>query len=126
MPFIDVFFTKINVTREKKIEQKIDIKTSLSFKDPEKDYEDKEKISFLFPFSFSIDYGNSANLLIEGFVVFLEEKKKGEDLLKNWKKDKTFTRNLYNYTLTRCNFKALFVEEILKLPPHIPFPRLKE
>jgi len=125
MPFIDVLFTKINGNRERKIEKKVEVKASLNFKDPEKDYEDKEKISLLFPFSFSIEY-NFADLFFEGFVVYVDEKKNAENLLKNWKKDKNFTRNLYNYALNKCNLKALFFEEILRLPPHIPFPRLKE
>jgi hypothetical protein len=126
MPFIDVFFTKINVERERKIEEKLSINSSLNIKEPEKDFEDKERIFLTFPFTFSITYGKNAKIIFEGHVLFVDEKKKVNEILKNWKNDKDFKKTLYNYTLTKCNIKAFFIEDLTKLPFHLPLPKIKD
>lgn len=126
MPIVDIFFTKINSEREKTLNPKLKANVSLVLRDPEESQSESGNRKILnFPFEFVLTYETSAKIIIEGLVVFIDEKKKVQELMKDWKKDKEFTRQLYNFALTKCNLKALLIEEQLRLPLHIPLPKLK-
>lgn len=122
---MNIFFEKIEVERKREIKPEIKLNISLEFTDlvEEKEIENNKIVSFVF--NFKIDYDKEAKILLEGRTIYADEKEKIEKLIKNWKKDKEFMKKIYNYTLTKCNLKALFLEEQLNLPLHIPFPKLK-
>ncbi|MEM4647861.1 MAG: hypothetical protein QXO12_00920 [Candidatus Pacearchaeota archaeon] len=125
MPIVDVVFDKIEVERKKEIKPSIKLNISLTFKDliEEKEIEDKKFISFVF--DFLIDYDKEAKVFLEGRTIYVDKKEEIEKLIKNWRKDKEFMKKIYNFTLTKCNLKALFIEDQVNLPLHIPFPSIK-
>ena len=126
MRIIGFNFTKINVEKKKDIEGKLEIKSNLSMEDIK-----KEKIALAgdvlrFSFSFEIKYSpDFANVLLEGDIIAssLDVKK----ILKQWSKkkiDEDIKIPVFNFILSRCNVKALQLEEEFNLPLHIPMPRL--
>lgn len=125
MPILNTVFDKIEVERKREIKTEIKLNIFLEFKDllEEKEVDDKKIISFVF--NFIIDYDKEAKIFFEGRTLYVDEKKQIEKIIKNWKKDKEFMKKIYNYTLNKCNIKALFLEDQINLPFHIPLPTIK-
>lgn len=89
----------------------------------------KDKHTLKFEFEFLIDYKpDFANILFKGYVVLVVEKDESKNILKKWKSKKIpddIRLPLFNLIMTKCNLRALQLEEELNLPTHIPLPRLK-
>jgi len=112
------------ITARPKITQNIDIKDIIKEKIPISDQE-----ALKIRFSFTIDYSKDvAKLEFEGNVISLPDKNELKELLKNWK-DKKIPENirigLFNFIMSKCNIKALQLEDEMGLPLHVPLPRLK-
>jgi len=125
MPILNIFFDKINAERPRMLKTR-KASITLNLKDPEEsktEIEDRKII--LFPFEFNLNYEAEAKIILQGYLTFVEEKKRAEEILKNWKKEKELMKQVYNYTLAKCNLKALLIEDQLGLPLHIPMPRVK-
>jgi hypothetical protein len=131
MKIIDLIFSKISsevLKSNKEIKSNLNIKADLKTKDLEKiDIEgQKEKKILKLPFVFNVSYEPSfASINIEGNVVIGADKEEAEDIVKEWKKSKKVGFNIINYLLSKCNVKALQLEDDLKLPYHISLPKLR-
>ncbi len=121
---------KISVERKGEIKGKIEIKSNIDILDIKRENidisKDKDVLGFLF--SFTINYEPKiADLVFEGNVLLLMEPAESKDVLKRWKKKQTpadLRLMLFNTILTKCNIKALELEEDLNLPPHLPLPKV--
>lgn len=114
---------KEQIETELKISQNIDIKDIIKEKIPISN-EEALKISF----NFIIDYsGDFAKIEFKGNIIILPEKEEAKKILKSWK-DKKFTDEfrvpLFNFIMSKCNIKALGLEDELFLPLHIQMPRI--
>lgn len=86
-----------------------------------------------FSFEFIINYtgvadhtGHIADLTFEGEVLYLADPKDTKKILDDWKKkeiQEDIKLRVLNTILTKCNLKALILEDELGLPPHIQLPR---
>lgn len=116
---------KEQLGKDIKISQNIDIKEIIKERIPVSDNEALKVI-----FDFTIDYSqDSARIEFKGNVIILPEKEEAKKILKSWK-DKKFTDDfrvpLFNFIMSKCNIKALSLEDELFLPPHIQMPRLSQ
>lgn len=105
---------------------------------------DKEKIDILkdndvlkISFKFSIFYTESEDkkeskqgeIAFEGNVLLSTNKEESKEALKSWKKKELpsgFKIAMFNVILKKCTTKALFLEEEINLPSHIPFPQVSQ
>ncbi|MEM4357963.1 MAG: hypothetical protein QW244_01240 [Candidatus Pacearchaeota archaeon] len=125
MPILNIYFNKISANREKVIKTK-KVSVTLTLKDPEEsDTKLEDKKILIFPFDFEVNYEKEAKISISGYLTYLEEKERANEILKNWKKEKELAKIIYNFVLTKSNLKALLIEDQLNLPLHIPMPRIK-
>lgn len=135
MPTIGFSFTKIKVERKEDIiSGKVNISNNISIKDiVKKDMSlggsKQEGLKFVFEFTskYSPDV---CSINLNGNVLYLEDKKKVEEILSNWKKDKKVAPDVMtavlNTALTKCNIQALILSQELNLPPPIPLPKVEQ
>lgn len=114
---------KEQIEKELKISQNIDIKEIIKEKVPVSN-DEALKVTFYF----TIDYGgDSAKIEFKGNLILLPEKEETKKILKSWK-DKKFSDEfrvpLFNFIMSKCNIKALSLEDELFLPSHIQMPRI--
>jgi len=120
---------KIGIERKEQIEKELKISQNIDIKEIE-----KEKVpvsndeALKVTFNFTIDYSkDSAKIEFVGNLIILPEKEETKKILKSWK-DKKFTDEfripLFNFIMSKCNIKALALEDEMGLPFHIPMPRL--
>lgn len=88
-----------------------------------------DKPALKFDFTFSIDYAPGiAKIEMLGSIITLDDKDESKEILKEWKKKKFSDAGikvpLFNFIMSKCNIKALQLEEELGLPFHIPMPRV--
>ncbi|MEM1535076.1 MAG: hypothetical protein QW199_01305 [Candidatus Pacearchaeota archaeon] len=125
MPILNIFFTKISAEREQRIGN-VKVSARLNLKDPEEsELKIENKKVLVFPFEFELDYEKNAKIILAGYLNYAEEKKRAEEILKGWKKEKELSKLIFNFILTKCNLKALLIEDQLGLPYHLPMPKLK-
>jgi len=133
MQVIGFGFEKINAERKnlKQVPQNISINSNISVKSITQEQVDivKDKPVLKIDFEFTVDYKpDFAQLIFRGFVVVATEKELAKEVLRRWKNKKLpdeVRLPLFNLILTKCNLKALQLEEELSLPTHIPMPRIK-
>ncbi len=82
-----------------------------------------------FEFSFEINYEPKiAHLEITGSVLALDDDNEGKEILKQWKAKKEYSHDskiaILNFIMSKCNLKALQMEDELGLPLHLPFPKI--
>jgi len=131
MQLIGFNFKKISAERKEIGKGKIEVKANVNIKDVNQEKTDlfKDQSAIKFDFEFSVVYSpNLASLSFEGSTVLLLSKDESKEVLKKWK-DKKVTEDvrvfLFNNILTRCNLRALQLEEELGLPTHIPMPVIR-
>lgn len=129
MKIIGFNLSKILAEKKEKTEGKIQINQNINIKEVIKDkipISQNEILSV--KFVFTVDYSEDfAKLEFEGNVLLLPEKEELKVFLKSWKDKKVpdeFRTPLFNFIMSKCNIKALNLEEELSLPHHIPLPRL--
>jgi hypothetical protein len=70
-----------------------------------------------------------AEVEMQGNVTFMNDAKAVKDILENWQKNKKIKQEvavpIFNHILSKCNVKALALEEDVELPFHVPIPRVK-
>ena len=129
MKIIGFNLTKILVEKKETQEGKIQISQNIDIKDLIKDkiLISNEEILNL-KFHFVIDYSNNlGNIEFDGFLVILPEKNELKEFLKSWKDRKIpdeLRVPLFNFIMSKCNIKALTLEDEIGLPFHIPMPRV--
>jgi len=131
MRVIGFNFSKISIDKKKEPEKGMKINTNIEIKELEKKDIDvfKDKDVFDMAYEFKINYSEDiAELVFNGSILILIE---NEEIVKNieenWK-DKKLPENLriplMNVIFSRCNLKALQLEEDLGLPQHLPSPKI--
>ncbi len=129
MQIIGFNLTKISIERKEKQQGKLEIKQNINIDEISKDKIPITEGEVLKTnFTFSVDYSpDFAKVELKGQVVLLPEKEELKDILKEWKKKQVsdkFRMPLFNFIMSKCNIKALELEDELNLPLHIPMPRL--
>jgi hypothetical protein len=88
---------------------------------------DKKSLKLTFEFTSSYEPG-VAKILLEGEVIYLIDKDKAEDTVKNWKKNKKLDKDVMsqvlNNVLAKCNVEALILSRDMNLPPPMPLPKV--
>ncbi len=126
-------FTKISVERLKdkveniKFNTKIDISSIESLKsDFFKAREDLLKVNFIYSIIYEPDF---AKLEFIGNLIIAVEPKIAKDALKGWKNKEMsddFRFFIFNIIFKKVNIKALYLEDELSLPSHIPLPSINK
>jgi len=129
MRIIGFAFEKISVSKEKTIDSKLKVSSNINIKDIFKErIENLNEEVLKLQFEFTIKYEpKTANIELAGFVLLSVDKSTSKEILKKWKSKKISDNvrlPIFNFILTKCNIKALTLEEDLNLPSHIPMPRL--
>jgi hypothetical protein len=129
MRIIGFNLTKISVERQEKLEGKLEIKQNINV-----DNIIKEKIEIAkeeavkIEFTFSINYDpNFAKVEFKGYVLTMPEKEETKKILKEWKNKKIpeeVKMGLFNFIMSKCNIKALSLEDEMNLPTHVPMPKI--
>jgi len=129
MRIIGFNLTKISIERKEKIQGQIQINQNIDIKDVKTEkipISDSEALKIYF--KFLIDYSNnSAKLEFEGSVLTIPEKEELKQTLDSWKKKQIppeVRTGLFNFIMSKCNIKALFLEDEMALPFHLPMPRI--
>ena len=133
MAIIGFDLNKIMVERTGNVRGEIKINNNVSIKEIDKidvpiKREDQEGLRFGFEFTSNYE-PKLGSVLIKGNVIVVEDKKKAEDILKQWKKDKKAESDIMtavlNTVLEKCNIEALILSRDVNLPPSIPLPKVK-
>ncbi len=129
MRIIGFAFEKISASREKKIDSKLKISANIDIKDISKEsIENLNEEVLKFQFKFTVKYEpKTADLELAGYLLISVDKTTSKEILKKWKSKKIADQvrlPIFNFILTKCNIKALNLEENLNLPSHVPMPRI--
>ena len=124
MQIIGFNLSKILVERKEKYSGKLEISQNIDIKEVIKEKIPISKDEVLkVRFSFIIDYSpDFAKLEFEGHLILLPEKEELKEFLKSWKDNKLPDNHripLFNFIMSKCNVKALTLEDELGLPYHI-------
>lgn len=130
MKIIGFNLTKILIEKKEKKPEKLEINQNIDIKNIIKETihigdEEVLKISFVLTINYSQDY---AKLEFEGNIITIPTKEELEESLKEWKKNKipdNFRIPLFNFIMSKCNIKAISLEDELGIPIHLPLPKLK-
>lgn len=129
MRIIGFAFEKIAAEKEKTKEKNIKINSNIDIKSITQDkIENLNEEVIKIEFEFKIDYQpNLAKIAFLGYLLITTDKNQAKEILKKWKSKKISDEiriPLFNFILTKCNLKALQLEEELGLPTHVPMPRV--
>jgi len=129
MQIIGFNLTKISIEREEKLDKKIEIKQNINIDDISKDKINISKNDILkLNFTFNVDYTpDFAKLELKGTIIIIPEPEELKEITKSWKKKQIpahFRIPLFNFIMSKCNVKALNLEDEMALPLHIPMPKL--
>ncbi len=133
MAVIGFDLNKIMVERTGNVAGEIKINNNVAIKEIDKigipiKRDDQEGLRFGFEFTSSYE-PKMGKVIIRGNIVVVENKKKAEDILKQWKKDKKaesdVMTSVLNMVLEKCNIEALILSRDVNLPPSIPLPKVK-
>lgn len=129
MKIISFSFQKIEAERKKELRGKLEIKSNLQIEDIKKENVGVIGETLRFHYNYSIKYGPEfAEINFKGEVLIIPDNTEDfKKILKEWKKKKISEEiklPIINFVMSKCNLKALQLEEELSLPPHIPFPQV--
>ncbi len=137
MAIIGFNIKKILVERKKLVRGEVKVNTRMNITDVKKQSVKitKGKDVLSFSFDFAIFYkgvadhiGSVADIIFEGNVLFLADPKDTTKILDAWKKKEIpedIKIRVLNTILSKCNIKALVLEEDMGLPSHIPLPKFQ-
>lgn len=132
MPILGINFDKLSVEKKKAIQGNLNVEVNVKIVDVSKEemsFSSKETSVLRIDFAYSLRYDPKvADLVINGHLHFLEDKKVIEDTLHQWKKEKKMdnkiSKTLLNAVLIKSHMKALLLAQEVNLPPHIRMPIL--
>ena len=82
------------------------------------------KIKFTLTVTYSKDFGK---IEFEGSIMTLPDEGEFKSIMDSWK-DKKIPENMrlgiFNFIMVKCNVKALYLEDEMGMPLHVPMPRL--
>ena len=128
MNIVGFNFLKVSVSRDAKIKKIDNISTSIDVLDLTKEVVPflKESEGLKINFKYLVDYEPKyAQILFEGVLMVSAAPDTVKETLKQWKKKQLsndFKVPLFNTIMSKCNLKALNLEEEMGLPLHIQFP----
>ncbi|HHE36941.1 MAG TPA: hypothetical protein ENL16_03965 [Candidatus Woesearchaeota archaeon] len=133
MTVIGFSFTKMLVEKKNPVKGKVNINNNVGIKNLEEtklNINTKRKALKL-EFEFSSTYEpNIGKILLTGEVIYLIDKDKAAEAVKNWKKNKKLEKDMLttvlNNVLAKCNVQALILSKDMNLPPPIPLPKVGE
>ena len=122
-------FIKMNVEKNPDFQGKVEINSNMDVSKVEKHKQtllkqDTAKINF----KFSISYGDLGKIDLEGFMVWLFDKKTLKEVLEGWNKnelEQEIRTSVLNVVLQKCSLQALKLEEQFNLPLHMQMPSVK-
>ena len=131
MRIIGFNLTRILVQKEEEQKSNLEVNQNINIKSVS---EEKIPIStdkaLKVTFNLTINYSNEyAKLEFEGQVLILTENNEFKEFIDNWKSKKIpekFRIVLFNFIMNKCNIKALYLEDEMNLPFHVPMPRLSQ
>ena len=131
MPILGINFTKIQAERKTPIQGKININNNIAINDVKKHElklqgQDSLKVEFEFTAKFEPNIGD---IIITGDTIIVNQPKKIEEILAQFKKDKRLPADILaqvmNNLLTKCNIEALIIGREVGLPPTLNMPKVK-
>lgn len=128
MAVVGFSINKMLTERKNAVRGKISIRNNVAIKNLERadlSFGKAKQEGLKYSFEFSCVYDpNIGQILIEGDVLDLQEKKVVDDALALWKKDKKLDaatmRTIMSTVFSKCNIQALILSRDMNLPP--PFP----
>lgn len=128
MAIVSFNINKMVTERKNSVRGKISIKNNVSIKNIEKadlSFGKEKQEGLRYNFEFSCVYEpNIGHITIEGDLLDIQEKKRVDDILTKWKKEKKIEpgsmQNILNTVFGRCNLQALIISRDINLPPPIP------
>jgi len=129
MRIVGFNFRRISAEIKEDIKGKLEITSDIRIEDIEKEIVDIAGDVLKFSYIYTIKYNpNFAEIIFKGIVLVSMDKPDDlKNVLKEWKSKKIpedIKIFVYNFIMSKCNIRALQLEEDFILPPHIPFPRL--
>ena len=131
MRIIGFNLTRILVEKQEKFVEKLQVNQSINIKNiSEEKIPITDNKALKIAFNLSVVYSeNCAKLEFEGTILALSEKDELKKILDSWK-NKNIPENirvpLFNFIMDRCNVKALYLEDELGLPFHVPMRKLTQ
>jgi hypothetical protein len=131
MAIAGINFTKLTAERKAPLVGKININNNIIIADIKKsDFKLPNQESITIEFDFSAKYDPEiGRILVSGEVLFIEQPKKVDEIIAQWKKDKKLPddilANIMNSLLTRCNVEAIILSREVGLPPTLNMPKVK-
>jgi hypothetical protein len=131
MTVIGFSFTRMLVEKHSPVKGKISINNNVGITNVEETKldinTDKKSLKLTFEFVSSYEPG-VAKILLEGEVIYLIDKEKAEETVKNWVKNKKLDKDVMsqvlNNVLAKCNVEALILSKDMNLPPPMPLPKV--
>ena len=135
MPIVGFNFNKILAEKKNLIKTDTQIKINSKLGITNVSKEDlptgKQKSTGLkLDFEFSLDYQPDIAIIdIQGFIYYLDEPSKINEILKNWEKEKNIPidikKQVLNTIILKSTIKALSLQQEINIPPHMPFPSVE-
>lgn len=134
MPIIASNFDKFIAEKKKVLEAPIKVDSGVKIIDIKKEelsVGGKSESVLKIDYDFTVKYDpKQAEIIIEGHLLYAENSKKVEEILKTWQKTKKFDPDvaqlIMNNILIKCNIKALLLSQEIGLPPHIRLPMVQK
>ncbi|MEM2116001.1 MAG: hypothetical protein QXD62_03355 [Candidatus Woesearchaeota archaeon] len=110
---------------------KVEIKQGVSIRgiDLSSNVSNNDFVVLRIGFNYVSEYVNLGLIKIQGNVFVLEEKKKGEEIVKKWEENKAVEKNLLesviNFAYKNCLIESIHISQRLGLPLPIPLPSIK-
>lgn len=129
MKIIGFAFKKISAEKSESVPKDIKINHNIELKDIVKDkIENLNQEVLRIEFNFVVKYDPKfGEISIQGYVLLALDAEKSKEVLKKWKSKKVsddIKIPLFNFIMTKCNIKAINLEDDVGLPLHVPMPRL--
>ncbi len=129
MRIIGFNLTKILVEKLEKIDENIQITQNIDIKNIlEEDIKIPKNKIIKLVFGLKIDYSkNYGKIDFEGNILILPEGDDIDKILESWKSKKipeNMRVPIFNFIMNKCNIKALYLEDEIGLPLHIPMPKV--
>ena len=130
MRVIGFNFKGISSEKKKEVTNPLSINTDINIKEIKKQEVElfPEKEIYSFDYEFKINYEDHAEINFKGIILALFDDKKIEKELEEKWKNHEIPENvkipIMNTIFSRCNLKAMQLEEDLGLPSHLPTPRV--
>ena len=131
MAVIGFSFTKMLVERKGPVKGKISINSNVGITKVEETKldinTDKKSLKLTFDFTSAYEPG-IATITLQGEIIYLLDKSKADEVLKNWNKNKKLDKEIMgqvlNNALAKCHVEALILSKDMNLPPPMQLPKV--